>query len=140
MKLLNYVLALILLSGSYAVYSLDLLESQTSWDGGQVSYPKGQAQVTSMKVIINDNDDTKFHCHPVPTFGYILSGTVEVETKDGKKIQFTKGESVVEVMRTVHRGTAIGGPVEIVVFYAGSVDLPNTVMMDDDLSHELCRG
>ncbi len=43
-------------------------------------------------------------------------------------------------MRTVHKGTAIGGPVEIVVFYAGSVDLPNTVMMDDDLSHELCSG
>jgi hypothetical protein len=42
------------------------------------------------------------------------------------------------VMRTVHRGKALKGPVEIVVFYAGAQDVPTTVLPADDVDHQYC--
>ncbi len=115
------------------------LKTQTSWDGGVIYYPQGQVEITSVKLRIEENQMTKFHCHPVPTLGYILQGDLIVETKNGKKITLKEGESVVEVMRTIHRGRAINGPVEIIVFYAGSTTMPTTVLPEDDLNREYCK-
>ena len=116
-----------------------LLQSQTSWDGGKIAYPEGQAEITSFILRIEEGQTPRFHCHPVPTFGYVLKGTVEIETKDGNKTVLTQGESAIEVMRTVHRGRAVDGPVEIVVFYAGAVGVPNTVFPEDEHSEAHCR-
>jgi quercetin dioxygenase-like cupin family protein len=115
------------------------LKTQTSWDGGVIYYPQGQVEITSVKLRIEENQMTEFHCHPVPTLGYILQGDLIVETKNGKKITLKEGESVVEVMRTIHRGRAINGPVEIIVFYAGSTTMPTTVLPEDDLNREYCK-
>jgi quercetin dioxygenase-like cupin family protein len=117
-----------------------LLKTTTSWDGGQFHYPKGQAEVSSVILNIAEGVTTKFHCHPVPTLGYILKGDVEVETKDGKKVVLKQGESAVEVMRTVHRGRALSGPVEILVFYAGDTQTPNTVLPENDPEHHYCNN
>ena len=119
--------------------SEELLKTQTSWDGEVIYYPQGQAEITSVKLRIKENQVTKFHCHPVPTLGYILQGDVEVETKNGKKIILKEGESAVEVMRTIHRGRAINGPVEIIVFYVGSASMPNTVLPENDVNREHCK-
>jgi len=115
-----------------------MLQTTTSWDGGALAYPAGEAEVTSVILRIEEGQEPPFHCHPVPTMGYVLSGAVEVETREGKKAVFEAGQSVVEVMKTVHRGRALGGPVEIVVFYAGAVALPNTVLPEDDPEHVYC--
>ena len=117
----------------------ELLRSQTSWDGGEIEYPAGSAEITSFILRLDEGSVPKFHCHPVPTFGYVLQGEVEIETRDGKKTILKQGESAIEVMRTVHRGRAIGGPAEIVVFYAGAVDVPNTVFPADDPQGEYCK-
>jgi hypothetical protein len=42
-------------------------------------------------------------------------------------------------MHTVHRGRAIGGPAEIVVFYAGAIGVPVTVMPEQDPDGLHCR-
>lgn len=117
----------------------DLLKSQTSWDGGEIKYPAGQAEITSFILRLEERGTPRFHCHPVPTFGYVLLGEVEIETRDGNKTILKQGESAIEVMRTVHRGRAIGGPAEIVVFYAGAVNVPNTVFPEDDPNGEFCK-
>ena len=132
----TWVLLFVLLP--YGVTAEELLKTQTSWDEGEIYYPKGKIEITSKLLRIENNQVTQFHCHPVPTLGYILHGSVEVETKNGKKILLKEGESAVEVMRTVHRGRAINGPVEIIVFYAGSTTLPNTVLPENDSSKEHC--
>jgi quercetin dioxygenase-like cupin family protein len=134
------LLILVLFLSVQGVYSQELVKSKTSWDGGEISYPPGRAEITSMKIMIKRDEVTKFHCHPVPTLAYVVSGTIEVETKDGNKIQFHQGESLVEVMRTVHRGKAVDGEVEIVVFYAGSVLMPNTVLPENDSMNQYCNG
>ena len=117
----------------------EILRSQTSWDGGEIEYPAGQAEITSFILRLEEGSVPKFHCHPVPTFGYVLHGEVEIETLDGNKTILKQGESAIEVMRTVHRGRAIGGPAQIVVFYAGAVDVPNNVFPEDDPQGQHCN-
>mgnify|MGYP001585130333 FL=1 len=75
---------------------------------------------------------TPFHCHPIPTLAYIEKGHLEVETSNGKKMTFQAGYSFVEVLRTIHRGIVIDGPIEIVVFYAGVTSTPNIALADSD--------
>ncbi|MBL4659823.1 MAG: cupin domain-containing protein [Alcanivoracaceae bacterium] len=135
LKTLVIILTLIYVNN---VSAEQLLQSGTSWDGGSIFYPKGQAQVTSLKIKLEAGHSTEFHCHPVPTFGYILKGNLQVETKDGKKILMKQGSSILEVMKTVHRGTAIDSEVEIVVFYAGAQSVPNTVLFDSDMAKDYC--
>lgn len=117
-----------------------MLETSTSWDGGKLVYPSGDARVTAVILRIEEGETPPFHCHPVPTMGYVLKGAVEVETKSGKKAIFKAGESVVEVLGTVHRGVAVQAPVEIVVFYAGAEGVPNTVLPEDDPDGDYCEA
>ena len=90
-----------------------LLETRTSWDGGALAYPQGPVQISSFILRLEEGDQPRFHCHPVPTMGYVLKGRIKVETRDGNTATFQAGQSVVEVMRTMHRGTAVDAPVEI---------------------------
>ncbi len=129
----------LLLSNCQLAYSKALLlKDSQSWDGGTISYPKGKAEISSVKLSLKKNQKTPFHCHPVPTFGYILKGSLKVETKSGKTKVFNEGESVIEVMRTVHRGIALSDEVEILAFYAGAKNQPNTILHGDKKHQELC--
>lgn len=123
---------------SSSSFSEPILTTQTSWDGGSIQYPEGQPKVTSHRLIITQQTDMPFHCHPVPTLGHILKGQLYVETLAGKSTLLKAGDSVVEVMNTIHRGKAIGGDVELVVFYAGASHLPDTVLKDSPLSEQYC--
>ena len=117
----------------------DLLKSTTSWDGGDIYYPPGNAEITSFILKLEGGKEVPYHCHPVPTMGYVLKGSVEVETASGDKTILNQGESAIEVMKTVHRGIALNGPAEIVVFYAGAKGIPNTVMLDDENAEKFCH-
>jgi quercetin dioxygenase-like cupin family protein len=110
----------------------------TSWNGGEISYPQGKPEVTSVHMVLDGSKKVALHCHPVPVFAYILRGILEVETGSGDKQKFTEGESLVEVMGTVHSGTVIDAPVEIVIFYAGAEGVPNTVLADSDEAGQYC--
>ena len=114
------------------------MRTTTTWEGKAIHYPEGDPEITSIKLHIKGGETTPFHCHPVPTLGYILKGQVEVETGNGDKIVLHEGESAVEVLRTLHRGRAIDGDVEIVVFYAGVTSLPNTVLENAETVAEYC--
>ncbi|MCG8672569.1 MAG: cupin domain-containing protein [Pseudomonadales bacterium] len=116
-----------------------LLKATTSWDGGEIFYPKGDAEITSIILRLEPGQKSKFHCHPIPTLGYVLKGELDVETKDGKKVRLKKGDAAIEVMRTVHRGIAIDGPVEILVFYAGATDMPTTVLPNTEAGKTYCH-
>ncbi|MDG2048157.1 MAG: cupin domain-containing protein [Halioglobus sp.] len=127
------IVALFFLCGfSFSAYGETVLRTLTTWEGDKIVYPQGEPEITSVILKIKEGEVTQFHCHPVPTLGYILKGSLEVETKAGNKMRFNQGDSLVEVMKTVHRGTAIGGTAEAVVFYVGEKLMPNTVLADSD--------
>jgi quercetin dioxygenase-like cupin family protein len=113
-------------TGSTAEVEL-LLKSGKSWDGGTFQYPPGDPEISILRIRLEEGQETSFHCHPVPTFGYLLKGTLEVKTSNGQTTVINEGQAAIEVTDTLHRGKAIAGPVEILVIYAGARNLENSI-------------
>jgi quercetin dioxygenase-like cupin family protein len=108
-----------------AVQVTTVLKTQTSWDGQPLRYPAGQAEVTGMLIDIAPGGETGWHLHPVPSFGMVLEGELEVTLKDGRRNRLKAGDALAEVVNTAHNGRNIGTvPVKLVVFYAGSKGQP----------------
>ena len=105
-----------------------LLKTTTSWDGAQIVYPEGQAELTALIVEIAPGGNTGWHQHPVPSFGLLLEGTLEITLPDGRVKQLHSGEALSEVTGTMHIGRAVSPtPVKIIVFYAGAVGKALTI-------------
>jgi quercetin dioxygenase-like cupin family protein len=119
------------IEASNVVKVTPLLKTQTSWDGKPIEYPKGTAEITGMTVEIAPGSETGWHLHPVPSFGVLLEGELEVTLKTGERKIIKTGEAIAEVINTLHNGRNIGKtPVKILVFYAGSTDLKITEKAD----------
>lgn len=98
-----------------------LTRTTKSWDGTPYeAYPTGQPQISVLKVTLGPHTTMKWHTHPVPNAGYVLSGEVTVETKDGVKKHFVAGQAIPESVDIVHRGVSGDSPTELIVFYAGT--------------------
>jgi len=138
-KLKTVIFVLVCLFAISGVNAQELLKTTKTWEGGEIEYHKGKAEVTSEKITLKEGATAPFHCHPVPTLAYIEKGHLEVETNKGKKATFQEGDSFVEALKTIHRGIAIDGPVEIVVFYAGVTSTPNMVLADSDEASKYCN-
>ena len=115
--------------GTHALESSDtvkvtqLLKTTQSWNGAPLAYPQGQAEVTALLVEIAPGGETRWHEHPVPSFGYLLEGTLEISLRDGKKKLMKPGDALAEVIATAHNGRNVGTtPLKLIVFYAGAVD------------------
>ncbi len=132
MKILRMVYPLVIAFACHSeAYSLEqsasvkastVLKTEASWDGKPIEYPSGKAEITGMIIEISPGGETGWHLHPVPSFGMVLEGELEVLLKNGAVKRLKSGEAMAEVINTLHNGRNIGSvPVKLVVFYAGSV-------------------
>jgi quercetin dioxygenase-like cupin family protein len=117
---------------SQTVKVTQLLKTTQTWNGAPIKYPAGQAEVTALMVEIAPGGETNWHEHPVPSFGVVVEGTLEVSLTDGKRKLLKPGEALAEVIATAHNGRNIGKtPLKLIVFYAGAVDKGITVQRPD---------
>lgn len=108
---------------SQSIKVTQLLKTTQTWNGVPIKYPEGQAEITSLMIEIAPGGETNWHEHPVPSFGVLLEGTLEVSLADGKKKLMKPGEALAEVIATAHNGRNVGTtPLKLIVFYAGAVD------------------
>jgi quercetin dioxygenase-like cupin family protein len=115
------------LDNSASVKVTPLLKTSTSWDGKPLVYPAGQAEVTALIVEIAAGGQTGWHEHSVPSFAYVLEGTLEVTQGNGATCQLHLGDTLPEVVQTLHNGRALGDhPVKLFVLYTGTVNQPLT--------------
>jgi len=129
-KLLASFLFLLLASSPALSATTEILtRSLTSWNGGEFHYPSGTPEITAARIRLEAGEQTAWHCHTAPLFAYVLQGRLEISTDSGQQHVFKRGDAIIEVMDTWHRGTAIKGPVELVAFYAGILDVANTVLL-----------
>lgn len=116
------------LDQSASVKVTPLLKSSSSWNGAQLAWPAGQAEVTALQIEIAPGAETGWHLHPVPSFAYVLEGELEVSLKDGAMKRFSAGQALAEVVGTMHNGRNVGsGPVKLVVFYVGAAGSTLTI-------------
>ncbi|MGZ4976209.1 MAG: cupin domain-containing protein [Methylobacter sp.] len=105
-----------------AIKVTPLLKTTASWDGKPIVYPKGQGEVTALIVEIAPEAETGWHEHPVPAFGYIMEGELELRLATGKVKILHPGDVISESVGVLHNGRNIGDePVKILVFYMGEV-------------------
>jgi len=107
-----------------------LVKTARSWDGQLLpAYPRGQPEVTILRIAIPAGARLDSHRHPVINAGMLLRGQLTVVTTDGKTLYLKAGDPIVEVVNKWHYGINEGkDPAEIVVFYAGVVGTPITVL------------
>ena len=105
-----------------------LAKSTQSWDGRPLpAYPKGTPEVTILKVTYPPGANTEMHDHPVFSAGVLLSGELTVFTED-KTLHLKAGDPLLEIVNQKHYGKNEGDtPAVLIMFYAGTTDLPITV-------------
>ena len=106
-----------------------VLQTTQAWDGATYQgYPKGQPQVTVLRIKIPPHTALHWHYHPVISAAYILSGQLTIQ-KQGTTERTTvrAGQALCETVSTIHRGFTTDQPAELIVFYAGQAGLPITV-------------
>ncbi len=107
-----------------------LAKSTKSWNGTTLpAYPKGQPEITILKISIEPNAKLPIHEHPVINAGVLLKGELTVHTTNGKTLHMQAGDPIVECVDTWHYGANEGTNVaEIIVFYAGITNEPVTII------------
>lgn len=107
------------------------LRTDSSWDGKQIEYPKGQAEVTGMLIEVDPGQETGWHRHSVPSFAMVIEGELEVTLQDGRKKLLKAGDLLAEVVDVTHTGKNVGsGVVKLVVFYAGAKGMTLTEKLE----------
>ena len=107
----------------------EIVRSSKSWDEKLlVAYPRGQPEITILRIRIPAGARLDTHSHPVINAGMLMSGQLTVKTTDGQVLRLKAGDPIVEVVNTLHYGINDGTvPAEIIVFYAGIVGQAITV-------------
>lgn len=115
------------------ITSTQILQTTTTWNNRDLSYPAGPAEVTALHIEFEAGSETTWHRHPVASLAYILSGELEVVLKDGQTKIFSAGDAFSEVIDTWHYGKNIGDePVKLVVFYVGKEGMELTQFPDEN--------
>ena len=136
MKKIFFAICLtLLLSGSVWAEDVNgvevevLAKTSLSWDGKALpDYPKGNPEITILRIQIPPGVRLALHKHPVINAGVLLNGELTIVTEDGKTLHVKTGDSVVEVVDKWHYGKNEGSqPADIIVFYAGVSGRPTTI-------------
>jgi quercetin dioxygenase-like cupin family protein len=110
-----------------------LAETSQSWNGDDLpNYPQGKPKITVLKITIPPKTKLHKHYHPVINSGIVLKGALKVVDINNNILILKEGDVIVELVNKIHYGINEGEkPAEIVVFYAGTVDLPITVLVKE---------
>ncbi|MFW5961240.1 MAG: cupin domain-containing protein [Desulfohalobiaceae bacterium] len=109
-----------------------LSRSSQSWDRKTLpEYPDGEPEIQILRITIPAGAKLPMHMHPVINAGVLLAGELTVITEQEKTLHLKAGDPIIEVVNTWHYGQNQGEePAEIIVFYAGTKDLPVTINRD----------
>jgi len=129
-RILLFSVGLVTLGGLSMVWAHDpggplkvtvLAKSTDAWDGQPLpAYPKGQPEITILRIVIPAGERTPLHLHTVINAGVLLKGELDVHMKNGKTKHLNPGDPLIELVEKPHWGVNNGKvDAEIIVFYAG---------------------
>ena len=103
-----------------------VIRSGSDWTGSPLpSYLTSAPEVAVVKFTIPPQTALPIHKHPAINAAYVVSGEITVVQEGGIQRTFKSGEVIIEMVEKWHYGTNQGTiPVELVVFYAATKDLP----------------
>ncbi len=103
-----------------------VIRSGSDWTGSPLpSYLTSAPEIAVMKFTIPPQTALPIHKHPAINAAYVVNGEITVVQEGGIQRTFKKGEAIIEMVEKWHYGINQGvEPVELVVFYATTKDLP----------------
>ena len=106
-----------------------VLSTGTTVTNEPIRYPTGApAQITAVEITLAPGQQTGWHMHPVPLFGYILEGELTVDYGALGKRVFHQGDGLAEAMNEAHNGRNTGqGPVKILAVFIGAQGVRDTI-------------
>jgi quercetin dioxygenase-like cupin family protein len=105
-----------------------LLASGETIVGERIVYPaEAPAKVTAAVVTLAPGEETGWHTHGMPVFGYMLEGELEVDYGPKGKHVYRAGDAVLEAITVEHNGRNVGtGPMRILAVFMGAEGLMPT--------------
>jgi quercetin dioxygenase-like cupin family protein len=105
-----------------------ILSTGNTVTGEAIHYPAGApARIAAVEITLQPGQQTGWHTHPVPLFGYVLEGELTIDYGPKGKRVFRKGDALAEAMNEPHNGRNTGqGPMRILAVFMGSDGLPNS--------------
>jgi quercetin dioxygenase-like cupin family protein len=105
-----------------------ILQSASAWNGTPYStYPRGQPELTVLRITVPAHGELPWHTHPIPNAAYVVSGEITIEEQNGTKRRFSAGQAIAETVDTLHRGVVGDELAVFIVFYPGVVGMPISV-------------
>jgi quercetin dioxygenase-like cupin family protein len=106
-----------------------LLSTGTTVTGEPIKYPSGApAQLAAREITLQPGQQTGWHTHPVPLFGYILDGELTVDYGPKGQRVFHKGDGFAEATNEAHNGRNLTDkPVTVLAVFAGMEGVPDSV-------------
>ncbi len=134
--------AILLLAGSAGAWGhdapdyqrvIELLQTSETSSGEPIVYPSQKpAIVTSLIVTLMPGEETGWHQHGVPVYGYILEGEVTIDYEGQSPQTYRTGEALVDAMQVRHNGTNKGEtPARILVVFMGAEGAHNVIRGGD---------
>src|SRR5215467_3624152 len=105
-----------------------VLETGKTVTDEPIQYPAGKPKITAVEITLAPGQQTGWHTHPVPLFGYILEGELTVDYGALGQRVFRQGDGLAEAMNEAHNGRNSGqGPVRILAVFIGAQGVRDTV-------------
>lgn len=99
-----------------------LLSSGETIVGERIVYPTGApAKITAAVVTLAPGQETGWHTHGMPTFGYVIEGELEVDYGEKGMRVYRAGDAVLEATAIPHNGRNPGTvPMRILAVFVGA--------------------
>ena len=110
----------------------NLITATESWAGDVYSYPKGQAQMTLLRIKVPVGYRTPVHIHPQPGVAFVAKGRLECVVKANKTLIAETGDSFATNFGDVPHYCENIGDDEVLIFvaYAGAEGKVLTIPLD----------
>jgi len=110
---------------------LSLIATTQTILGQPIAYPtEGPAKVAAAIITMQPGEETGWHQHDVPMFGYVLEGEVTVDYGTKGTHVYRQGDALVEAVDVPHNGRNTGkGEARILSVFMGAEGVPNTEML-----------
>jgi quercetin dioxygenase-like cupin family protein len=119
------------------VQRTELFRTSQSWDGVELpDYLQGRPELVAVKLEFPAGQRLDYHYHPVINFGLLTEGELTIIAQDGREKTLHAGETLVEMVDTVHYGENRGTkPAVLYMFYLSQKDLPLSVLQQEEQRH-----
>jgi quercetin dioxygenase-like cupin family protein len=106
-----------------------VVKATASATGQKLQYPQtDKPEIESVLIEIAPGGESGRHMHPVPTYVYVLEGTLTVESDHGSPRDYAAGSGFLESMNSWHNGKNLGqAPVKALVVFVSEEGKKNFI-------------